>query len=91
MAVRQLEFSLLQVGELPSSIQTILRGRLPATLVNPWILYNIQRNVSLQIARELRVNSWYKFSCIYTVHLTRSFNRQTNTCTLLIFYLLKLI
>ena len=30
-------------------------------------------------------------SCIYTVHLTRSLNRQTNTCTLLIFYLLKLI
>ena len=26
---------------------------------------------------------------IYTVHLTRSINRQTNTCTLLIFYLLK--
>jgi len=29
-------------------------------------------------------------SCIYTVHLTRSLNWQTNTCTLLIFYLLKL-
>ena len=27
-------------------------------------------------------------SCIYTVHLTRSLNLQTNTCTLLIFYLL---
>ena len=29
--------------------------------------------------------------CIYTVHLTRSLNRQTNTRTLLIFYLLKRI
>jgi len=28
---------------------------------------------------------------IYTMHLTRSLNRQTNTCTLLILYLLKLI
>ena len=32
-----------------------------------------------------------KSSCIYTVHLTRTLNRQTNTRTLLIFYLLKLI
>ena len=30
-------------------------------------------------------------SCIYTVHLTRSLNQQTNTCTHLVFYLLKLI
>ena len=36
-------------------------------------------------------NKFTELSCIYTVHLTRSFNRQTNTCTLLIFYLLKFI
>ena len=38
--------------------------------------------------------SWEKeciFSCIYTVRLTRSLNRQTNTCTHLIFYLLNLL
>jgi len=40
MAVRQLEFSLLQlilqVDELIGAIQCILGGRLPMTLVNPW-------------------------------------------------------
>ena len=64
MAVTQLEFSLLQliqqVDVLLSSIQSIFGGRLPMTLVNPWILYNILCNVSLQIARELGVNSWFK-------------------------------
>ena len=37
------------------------------------------------------ITPFFFLSCIYTVHLTRSRNRQTNTCTLLIFYLLKLI
>ena len=69
MAVRQLEFSLLQliqqVDELLTAIQCILGGRLPMTLVNPLVLHNILRNVSLQLPENHELIAGTNFGNIY--------------------------
>jgi len=69
MAVRQLEFSLLQliqqVDELLAAIQSILGGRLPMALVNPLVLHNIMRNVSLQLPKNYELIAGTKFGNIY--------------------------
>jgi hypothetical protein len=53
MAVRQLEFAVLQltqqIDELLAATQSILQGKLPIALVNPAILHNILRNVTLNL------------------------------------------
>ena len=69
MAVRQLEFSLLQlilqVDEVIGAIQCILGGRLPMTLVNPLVLHNVLRNVSLQLPENHDLIAGTKWSNIY--------------------------
>ena len=45
-----------------------------------WTLYILGHKLQCD-----RKQTHYYISCIYTVHLTRSHNWQTNTCTLLIF------
>jgi len=69
MAVRQLEFILLQliqqVDEFVWSIQSILGGRFPTTLVNPWILYNILRNVSFQLPENYELIAGSKLGNIH--------------------------
>ena len=53
MAVRQLEFAVLQltqqIDELLAATQSILQGKLPIALVKPTILNNILRNVTLNL------------------------------------------
>ena len=53
MAVRQLEFALLQltqqIDELLAAVQYTHNGKLPVTLVNPTTLQNILRNNSLHL------------------------------------------
>ena len=53
MAVRQLEFALLQLtqqmDELLAAVQYTLNGKLAVTLVNPTTLQNILRNISLHL------------------------------------------
>ena len=53
MAVRQLEFALLQltqqVDELLAAIQYALQGKLPVTLIGPSVLHDIIRNVSFHL------------------------------------------
>ena len=56
----------------------VLNFMLPKCIINLILGKGTQSNTTMS-------------SCIYTVHLTRSFNRQTNICTQLVFYLLKLI
>jgi len=56
LVIRQIEFALLQltqqVDEMLVAVQHILLGKLPITVVNPKILHNILRNISL-FARNL--------------------------------------
>jgi len=53
MAVGQLELAILQltqqIDELLTAAQNILQGKLPTALINPTILHNILRNVSLTL------------------------------------------
>ena len=53
MAVRQLEFSLLQltrqVDELLAAVQCMLLGKLPITLVSPFFLHDLLQNTSLHL------------------------------------------
>jgi ABC-type amino acid transport substrate-binding protein len=53
MAIRQLEFSLLQLvqqfDDLLAALQALLHGRLTMTLINPTTLQYILRNVSFQL------------------------------------------
>ena len=53
IAVRQLEFAVLQftqhIDELLTAAQNILQGKLPIALITPTILHNILRNVSLTL------------------------------------------
>jgi len=69
VAVRQLEFSLLQlilqVDELIDILRCILGVRLPMTLVNPLVLYNVLRNVSLQLPENHEVIAGTKWTNIY--------------------------
>ena len=55
-AIRQLEFSLLQliqqVGDLISAVQSVLQGKLPLRLINPTTSLNILRNVSMNLPEE---------------------------------------
>jgi regulator of replication initiation timing len=52
-SIRQLEFSLLrliqQLDELSNSIQSAIEGSLSISLLNPTVLLNILKNVSLQL------------------------------------------
>jgi hypothetical protein len=56
MAVRQLEFSLLeltqQIDGLLEAVQFMLRGKIPMTFISPAVLHNILQNVS-SFARKL--------------------------------------
>ena len=51
--IRQLEFALLgliqQLDELTNAIQSAVQGSLSVSLVNPIVLLNILKNVSLQL------------------------------------------
>jgi hypothetical protein len=60
-----MEFGLLQltqqVDDILAAIQSILGGRLPVTLINPLELYNILRNVSLQLPENYEFIAGTKF------------------------------
>jgi len=51
--IRQLEFALLrliqQLDELSNAIQSAIQGSLSISLLNPTVLLNILKNVSLQM------------------------------------------
>ena len=68
MAVRKLEFSLLQfiqqVDELLAAIRGILGSRLPMRLVNPLILHNMLWNVSLQLPENYELIAGTRFGNI---------------------------
>ena len=57
MAVTQLEFAILQltqqIDELLGTTQSILQGKLPTALINPTILHNILRNVTLKYTKTI--------------------------------------
>jgi hypothetical protein len=69
MAVRQLEFSLLQliqqVDVLLATLQSILGGRLPVMFIKPLMLHNILRNVSLKLPENYELIAGTKFGNVH--------------------------
>ena len=69
--LRQLEFALLclnqQLDELFNAVQYVMQGKLPMTLINPTVLQNILRNVSLQLPEgyELIAGVMTENICLY--------------------------
>jgi len=65
----QLEFEVLQliqqIDELLTVVQSILQGKLPIPLVNPTILHNILRNVSLNLTENYELVAATKWENIH--------------------------
>jgi hypothetical protein len=70
--IRQLEYSLMlavqQIGELFSSVQYALLGKLPVSLVPPATLHSILTNISLNLPENYELVAGTKFQDVHTYY-----------------------